>query len=53
MWELYRRSVARTGLVATLYEWDDDIPAFEVMHAEALKAAAIRNEVAAPQEVMG
>jgi uncharacterized protein len=42
VWELYRRACARTGLVSTLYEWDDDIPAFEVMHAEALKAAAIR-----------
>jgi uncharacterized protein len=52
VWELYRRSVARTGLVATLYEWDDDIPTFEVMHAEALKAAAIRDEVAAPQEAL-
>jgi uncharacterized protein len=52
VWELYRRSVARTGLVASLYEWDDDIPSFEVMHAEALKAAAIRDEVAAPQEAV-
>jgi uncharacterized protein len=45
VWELYRRACARTGLVSTLYEWDDDIPAFEVMHAEALKAAAIRAEL--------
>jgi hypothetical protein len=43
VWELYRRSVARTGLVATLYEWDEDIPAFEVVHAEALKARAYRD----------
>ena len=52
VWELYRRSVARTGLVSTLYEWDEDIPSFDVMHAEALKAAAIRKEVTAPQEVL-
>lgn len=52
VWELYRRAVARTGLVSTLYEWDEDIPAFDVMHAEALKAAAIRNEVTTPQEVL-
>ncbi|MGH9889386.1 MAG: MNIO family bufferin maturase [bacterium] len=52
VWDLYRRSVARTGLVATLYEWDEDIPSFDVMHAEALKAAAIRNEVTAPQEAL-
>ena len=27
VWELYRRSVARTGAVSTLLEWDEDIPA--------------------------
>jgi hypothetical protein len=42
VWELYRRAWARTGPVATLYEWDEDIPAFEVVHAEALKAVARR-----------
>jgi uncharacterized protein len=52
VWELYRRSVARTGLVATLYEWDDDIPSFEVVHAEALKAAAIRQELATPEAAL-
>jgi hypothetical protein len=44
VWELYRRSVARTGNVATLFEWDGDIPAFEVVHAEALKARKFRDE---------
>jgi uncharacterized protein (UPF0276 family) len=43
VWELYRRAWARTGPVATLYEWDEDIPAFEVVHAEALKALARRD----------
>jgi uncharacterized protein (UPF0276 family) len=42
VWELYRRAWARTGPTATLYEWDEDIPDFEVVHAEALKANAIR-----------
>ncbi|MFI5414882.1 MAG: DUF692 domain-containing protein [Candidatus Lutacidiplasmatales archaeon] len=42
VWELYRRSVGRTGNVSTLLEWDADIPAFEVVHAEALKAGAHR-----------
>ena len=31
VWELYARSVNRTGLVATLYEWDDQIPEFDVL----------------------
>jgi uncharacterized protein (UPF0276 family) len=42
VWDLYARSVARTGLVATLYEWDEDIPEFDVVLAEARKAAAHR-----------
>jgi len=44
VWELYRRSVARTGRVATLLEWDADIPAFDVVHGEAQKARAFRGE---------
>ena len=47
VWELYRRACARTGNVSTLYEWDEDIPDFEVVHAEALKARACREEPAA------
>jgi uncharacterized protein len=42
VWELYRRAWARTGPVATLYEWDDDIPELEVVLAEAWKARAWR-----------
>ena len=44
VWDLYARSCRRTGNVATLYEWDEDIPAFEVVHAEALKARAFREQ---------
>ena len=44
VWELYRRAWARTGPTATLYEWDEDIPAFEVVHAEARKALAHRGQ---------
>jgi hypothetical protein len=42
VWELYRRAWARTGPTATLYEWDEDIPDFESLHAEAKKALAYR-----------
>ncbi len=42
VWQLYRRSVGRTGNVSTLLEWDADIPDFDVVHAEARKAAAYR-----------
>jgi len=44
VWDLYRHSAERTGNVSTLLEWDADIPAFEVVHAEALKARAHRRE---------
>jgi len=48
VWELFRRSCRRTGRVSTLYEWDEDIPDFDVLHAEALKARAYREEPAEP-----
>jgi uncharacterized protein (UPF0276 family) len=38
VWKLYERAVARTGPRSTLLEWDESIPAFDVVHAEALKA---------------
>jgi uncharacterized protein (UPF0276 family) len=44
VWDLYRHAVARTGHVSTLFEWDGDIPAFDVLHAEALKARHIREQ---------
>jgi len=44
VWRLYERSVRRTGNVSTLLEWDADIPAFEVVHGEALKARAYREQ---------
>lgn len=47
VWELYRRSCRRTGKISTLYEWDEAIPDFETLHAEALKAGAYREEAAA------
>jgi len=49
VWELYRRAWARTGPTATLYEWDEAVPAFDVVHAEAQKARRYREpRVAAP-----
>ena len=38
VWELFRQAWLRTGGCATLLEWDNHIPAFEVYHAELLKA---------------
>jgi len=46
VWELYRRAWQRTGPVATLYEWDEDIPPLAEVVAEARKALAHRAPVA-------
>jgi uncharacterized protein (UPF0276 family) len=44
VWELYRRALRHCGAVSTLVEWDEDIPAWSVLAAEAQAARAIRNE---------
>jgi uncharacterized protein (UPF0276 family) len=49
VWELYRRAWKLTGPTATLYEWDEDIPDFEVVHNEALKARAYQD---VPEEAL-
>jgi uncharacterized protein (UPF0276 family) len=38
VWTLYARAIERCGPTATLLEWDDRIPSFDEVHAEALKA---------------
>ena len=42
VWELYRYAYGRFGRVSTLLEWDANIPEFDVVHQEALKAATYR-----------
>ncbi len=49
VWSLYRRTIARTGPVTTLIEWDEEIPAFPVVAAEASKARAARQEATLPR----
>ena len=38
VWGLYQRTIERVGHTATLLEWDDNIPTFDEVHGEALKA---------------
>jgi len=38
VWKLYERAIERCGATATLLEWDDSIPSFDEVHAEARKA---------------
>ena len=38
VWQLYARAIERCGPTPTLLEWDDHIPSFDEVHAEAKKA---------------
>jgi uncharacterized protein (UPF0276 family) len=42
--DLYRQTIALTGPVSTLIEWDDEIPELPVLLAEAERAKAVREE---------
>jgi uncharacterized protein (UPF0276 family) len=41
VWDLYAAAVRRFGDVSTLIEWDDRIPPFAALHAEAMHARQI------------
>lgn len=42
VWRLYRSAIGRFGPVPTLVEWDERIPPFPTLWAEARKAAAVQ-----------
>jgi uncharacterized protein len=41
VWALYERAIERAGPVPTLVEWDDDVPVYSVLAAEAARADAV------------
>jgi uncharacterized protein (UPF0276 family) len=41
VWDLFAETIARRGPVATLIEWDNDIPAWDILAREAATADAI------------
>jgi uncharacterized protein len=41
VWDLYRYALKRFGAVPTLIEWDTDIPALDVLLAEATQATSL------------
>lgn len=41
VWQLYQKLIEINGPVASLIEWDTDIPDFSILHAEAKKAQLI------------
>jgi uncharacterized protein (UPF0276 family) len=45
VWDLYRSAVARFGRISTLVEWDEHIPPFAELLAEAERARAAEAEV--------
>jgi len=46
VWALYEEVVAKTGPVASLVEWDNDVPEWPVLYREAEAAQAIIDDVA-------
>lgn len=46
VWQLYAQVLARTGAVATLIERDNQVPAFNVLQAEARQAEGYLSQVA-------
>lgn len=47
VWALYERVLERTGPVTTILEWDDDLPSYAELVAEADRARTIRERIAA------
>jgi uncharacterized protein (UPF0276 family) len=41
VWRLCRRAILRCGLTPTLIEWDNDLPSFATLAAEAARAGAM------------
>jgi hypothetical protein len=46
VWRLYERAIARFGVQPTLIEWDTDVPALDVLMAEAAMADEVAHAVA-------
>lgn len=41
VWSLYARTIAQSGPCPTLIEWDNDVPPFATLRAEAARASAV------------
>jgi uncharacterized protein len=49
VWRLYEHVIARAGALPTLIEWDNDVPAFSALAAEAAHAAQVLDCHRAPE----
>jgi len=45
VWALYARALGRTGPLATLIEWDNNVPEWPVLMAEAIRAEAAISKI--------
>ncbi len=45
VWQLFHHAVGLTGPLPTLIEWDADVPEWDVLHAEAIRAEAVMAQV--------
>jgi uncharacterized protein len=52
VWNLYENALQRFGTVATLIEWDTDVPALDVLLDEARRAREIANKLRRPEPAM-
>jgi len=43
VWDLYRSALRRYGRVSTLVEWDEEVPDYDVLAAEAERARALEH----------
>ncbi len=50
VWDLYRETIELAGPVSTLVEWDDEIPDFPVLLAEAERARTVRDRAIAARD---
>jgi len=48
VWELYAKAISLCGPTNTLLEWDANIPSFDEVHAEALKARRFLEQFGTP-----
>ena len=48
VWALYEHAIERAGPVPTLIEWDNDVPSFAVLAAEAARADAVMERCCGP-----
>jgi len=41
VWDLYRYTLGRCGPIPTLIEWDNNVPEFDTVAAQAARARAV------------